>query len=302
MANREMTMLRYVVSLVAVASCAVDDVEPVGHNVQEIDSPNGTSLNGTSLNGTSLNGTSLNGTTLTGVAVSGLTSAGVTVKAASGTALPLSGASLVGSTWTGTAQATTGLPVSLKLRIDSALQGTGTNADLWFYGVSYQTSSTWTPLCGLDTTGKPIQAVSVAGTWSTFNATYAPSTTQYTWACRTKTIAKCVELGYKTWKGYANQLAACVRLLRADYCGSGISHTVDGTLLNLYDNVGVQSDTEGWKVEAEWMPTGARCINSNNAARYEKTTTGDPLCLKSLESTTCGTFAHGALLIDELSP
>ena len=295
-------MLRYL-SLVVVLACAADDdVEPTGQNFQEVDSPNGTSLNGTSLNGTSLNGTSLNGSSLTGVAVSGLSSTGVTVKAATGTALPLSGASLVGSTWTGTATGTTGGTVSLKLRIDSALQGTGTNADLWFYGVSYQTSTTWTPLCGLDTTGAPIKAVSVAGTWSATSALYTPSSTQYTWACRTKTIAKCVELGYKTWKGYANQMAACVRLLRADYCGSGKSHTVDGTLINLYDHVGVQTDTEAWPVEAEWTPYGARCINSKNAARFEKTTTGDPGCLVFLESATCGTFSNGALLIDELSP
>lgn len=296
-------MFRHALLLVAIVGCVADESEPVSsQNVQEVDSPNGTSLNGTSLNGTSLNGTSLNGTTLTGVAVSGLSSTGVTVHAASGTALPMTGAALVGSTWTGTAQATPGGPISIKLRIDSALQGTAPNADLWFYGVSYQTSSTWTPLCGLDSTSAPIKAVSVAGTWSSVNATYSPSATQFTWACRTKTIAKCVELGYKTWKGYANQLAACVRLLRADYCGSGMSHTVDGTLLNLYDNVGVQSDTQAWKVEAEWTPTGARCINSLNAARFELTLAKDPICVKSLENTTCGTFAHGALLIDELSP
>jgi hypothetical protein len=294
-------MLRDVVLLLAVVGCAASDDEPLGQNVQEVDSPNGTSLNGTSLNGTSLNGTSLNGSSLTGVAVTGASSTGVTVKAASGTALPISGASFVGSTWTGTATTTTGSTVSLKLRIDSATQGAAPNTDLWFYGVSYQTNSTWSPLCGLDSANKAIQAVAVPGVWGLF-ASYGTSTTQYTWACRTKTIAKCVELGYKPWKGYANQMAACVRLLRADYCGSGVSHTVDGTLLNLYDNIGVQHDTEVWPVEAEWTQFGARCINSKNAARFEKTTTGDPKCLKSLESATCGTFASGTLLIDELSP
>ncbi len=249
-----------------------------------------TSLNGTSLNGTSLNGTSLNGTSLTGTAIS----------ATSTTGPPLSGSGVVGSTWNGTASNGT----TIKLRIDTALQGTGTNADLWFYGVSYQTATGWSPLCGLDTANVPIKAVTVAGKWSATaadTAYYSSSSTSFTFACRAKTIAKCVELGYKTFQGRTTQLTSCVRLLRGDYCGSGTAYTVDGTLLNLYDNVGVQADTQVWSPEAEWTPTGARCINSNNNARYNLQAGADPKCVGKLKTTTCGTtFANGAILIDEL--
>jgi len=133
--------------------------------------------------------------------------------------------------------------------------------------MSYQTSSGWSPLCGLDAANQPIQAVSVAGVWTAVSgdsARYSASTTQFTLACRARTIAKCVELGYKTYNGYTTQLTTCVRLLRGDYCGSGNANTVDGTTLNLYDNVGVQADTQTWVAEAEWTPSGARCINSQN--------------------------------------
>jgi hypothetical protein len=170
--------------------------------------------------------------------------------------------------------------------------------------MSYETSTGWSPLCGLDATSQPILAVTVAGVWSATaadSAHYSPSTTQFTFACRGKTIAKCVELGYKTYKGYTDQLTSCVRLLRGDFCGTGMPGTVDGTTLNLYDNVGVQADTEAWAPEAEWTPSGARCVNSNNDARYQLLLAKELKCVKRLESTTCGTsFAGGAVLIDEL--
>src|SRR5206468_2193176 len=98
-------------------------------------------------------------------------------------------------------------------------------------------------------------------------------------------------------------LTSCVRLLRADYCGDGTSYTTNGNELNLYDNVGVQADTEAWTPEAEWTPDGALCINSNNDARYELLAAKNPRCVKKALSATCGTaFANGAVLIDELSP
>jgi hypothetical protein len=206
----------------------------------------------------------------------------------------------VGSTW----NATAANGAAVKLRIDGATPGTMSNSDLWFYKVSYQTSTTWSPLCGLDAASQPILAVTTAGVWSATAADaalYGASTTQFTFACRGKTVAKCVELGYKTYKGYSTQLATCVRLLRGDFCGTGQAYTVDGTTLNLYDNVGVQLDTQAWSPEAEWTPSGARCVNSQNNARFSLAVSKDPKCVKSIETATCGTtFANGAVLIDEL--
>jgi hypothetical protein len=147
----------------------------------------------------------------------------------------------------------------------------------------------------------PALAVTIAGTWDA-TASYSPSTTQFTFACRFKSIAKCVELGYKTWQGDSNELASCVRLLRADYCGTGVSYTVDGTLLNLYDKSGVQTDTEAWDIEAEWAPGGARCITNAGYTRFAQQSHAYPPCLSAMQSPTCGTFRVGTYLIDELPP
>jgi hypothetical protein len=55
---------------------------------------------------------------------------------------------------------------------------------------------------------------------------------------------------------------ACVRMMRADYCGDGQATTRDGTLIDLYDDRRIQtldqqSDRE---FEAGWTAGGAVCV------------------------------------------
>jgi hypothetical protein len=282
-------------------SCASSaDDDPVGESSQDMISLNGVSLNGTVLAGATILGVSLAGASLASVNVAGTGANLLPLIAGSSSAPPLTGASVVGSTWLGTSSNAG----SLKLRIDSALQGSTPNTDTWFYAVSYQTSAGWSPLCGLDASNQPIRAMPVAGVWSSVIgdlASYGASSLRFTFACRTKSVGKCIELGYKPYKGFSNQLASCVRMLRGDYCGSGYTHTVDGTTINLYDNVGVQSDSAAWPAEAEWTPAGARCVNSKNAARWMLMQSTEPNCVKPLLTSTCGaSFSSGAVLIDEL--
>ncbi|HVV88612.1 MAG TPA: ADYC domain-containing protein [Kofleriaceae bacterium] len=323
-------MRQVLIPLLLLVGACVDEPE-LGETTGAVQSLNGTSLNGTRLNGTSLNGTRLNGASLDGAQLSGVDASGSRVAAAelTGTATspPTAGARVVGSTWVG--QVTTlavhtplvdntprllqklvsslgvGVRVTspVALRIDGAEAGTGPESDLWFYTVSYDSGGGWQPLCGSDDQG-PIAAVAVPGAWTTVlgdTAHYTAGAGLFTWACRGKSIAKCVEMGYRSWRGYGDQLASCVRLLRGDYCGNGTPYTVDGTLLNLYDDVGVQVDTEAWKPEAEWGPNGAVCVNKYNAARFKLVAAHDPSCVRPILSSRCGTsFSPGAFLIDEL--
>jgi hypothetical protein len=57
---------------------------------------------------------------------------------------------------------------------------------------------------------------------------------------------------------------ACVRMLRADYCGDGRSWTRDGTLIDIWDDDGIQKpDTLAdptFSFEAGWGPEGAVCV------------------------------------------
>ncbi|MEO1234957.1 MAG: ADYC domain-containing protein [Myxococcota bacterium] len=95
----------------------------------------------------------------------------------------------------------------------------------------------------------------------------------FSFACRGSSIAKCMEAGYKPWVSpnsadgqiayrgkevadQPNHLQACVRMLRADYCGDGTSHTIDGRKVEFWDSMGVHKNTRGWKLEATWGPEG----------------------------------------------
>jgi hypothetical protein len=148
----------------------------------------------------------------------------------------------------------------------------------------------WTPICGSapDNDGLVNMAVAVGGQWMDCGAHgRGPgcggkiSNEGFTLACTDEgAIAKCVERqGYKPWKvhytcnksGACNgqslepYLEACVRMVRDDYCGDGFSYTVDHTQIDVYDNLGLQLDTETdgeWPVEAAWTPDGAACFTN----------------------------------------
>ncbi|HEY5927205.1 MAG TPA: ADYC domain-containing protein [Kofleriaceae bacterium] len=297
-------MYRAAVASLVLSGCAFDDHEEptASQTSQHSEINNGISLNGISLNGISLNGISLNGISLNGISLNGISLNGISLNGISLNGISLNGTSLaevVGSTWT--AGLSNGGEVAL--RIDSATQGTGSNSDVGMYGISIAGDNGWQPLCGLDG-GAPILAIAVPGTWNLATATYSGSSTQQTFACRGKTVAKCVEMGYKPWSGHADYLAACTRLLRGDYCGDGHAYTVDGTTLNIYDNLGLQADTESWLSEGEWTPNGARCVSSEGAPRYLLTPGNVPSCVSAgtvPTTSNCGdSFASGALLVSEL--
>jgi hypothetical protein len=305
------TLVSILVSLSA--GCSMDS--PTSQLTQDLTAANGTSLNGVSLNGTSLNGTSLNGTSLNGTSLNGTSLNGTSLNGTSlngtslnGTSLngtSLNGTSLNGTVWTGLLSDGS----TLALRIDSFQQGTGANSDISMYGVSYQSDGGWSPLCGTDADGAPVLAIPVPGVWNTEadvvgGGAYSNDGTQFTWSCRAKTIAKCVEMGYKNWNGYSEQLQSCVRMLRGDYCGNGHAYTANGQLVNLYDNAGVQLDTESWGAEAEWTSAGARCILDVAHTRYAHVGNPTPSCVTAGTlpvGGSCGSsFAGGATLIDEL--
>ena len=284
-----MDISRTILMGVLATGCVAAEPE-LADTTQHSEVANGTSFNGISLNGISLNGISLNGISLNGISLNGISLNGT----------DLTG--VVGATMT--AELSNG--ATLALRIDDATTGTGTNADVGMFAVSYDSDLGWQPLCGRGVDGQPVLAVAVPGVWnmaigSAGGGSYVPSAELMTFACRGKTIAKCVELGYKPWLGREDHLASCVRLLRSDFCGDGTAYTVDGNQVNLYDALGIQTDTMAWTVEAEWTPDGARCISAARYTRFQESGGIVPPCATSLSrGKTCGVFGSGAVLIDEI--
>jgi ADYC domain-containing protein/pentapeptide repeat protein len=155
----------------------------------------------------------------------------------------------------------------------------------------------WAPACGTDNDGRANLSILAAGRWVAIEPDpnhpdqlrndckpgdncggYTPSA-GFTISCRdTGAVAKCIDrMGYKPWRTATRctpsgtcadvslepYLEACVRMVRADYCGDGMYHTRNRTDIDVMDNVGLQSRDASydWMAEAQWLPTGAACMS-----------------------------------------
>lgn len=276
--------------------------------------------------GISLNGQALNGKTLDGHAVSGVSFAGVVVGGKPAGKVRLDGTvfhgigsvgskSFAGATFVG--QLDDGDAITLRVE-DMIANEERANSDVWLYRVTYATQDGWRPLCGLDA-GQPMLSIPVEGRWDyrvgvAGGGSHIDDSTAFTFACRHYAIAKCVELGYKPWgvikqcpsgtkkcapTSVAELHQACVRALRADYCGDGSSSTIDGTTVNVYDAFGYHIDEPSWAFEAEWTASGARC------ATRLRVPSMSPSCWSSLYRADCGSatdFAETTLLMTQQAP
>jgi hypothetical protein len=145
------------------------------------------------------------------------------------------------------------------------------------------------PACQPDQHG-----VFVAGRWDA-KATYVGDAALVTYSCMDGVIAKCVHWGYAPWLTDDDMHGGCTRLARADYCGDGTPWTMDGTLINVFDRLGIQPEGAGGDMtfEAAWGPTGAVCVARS---RYEihdaRGATVLPRCFATLPK--CGSLDEAA--------
>ena len=99
--------------------------------------------------------------------------------------------------------------------------------------------------------------------------------------CTSGAVAKCIRMGYAPWgatsggQSLAPYFQACTRMVRADYCGDGLSATRDGMLINVYDKIGIQiADTDARLTpEAAWGPDGAVCVRRTRIPALSTLTT-----------------------------
>jgi hypothetical protein len=166
--------------------------------------------------------------------------------------------------------------VAQRFRIDTVTPDPrDRDGDVWLYGVSVldPASGQWRPYCMPDIEGRRA-AIPIQGSWRS-DAAFQPGSDQpaanrVTFACTSGAIGKCVRFGYKPWKTHdgvalAPYHAACVRMVRADYCGDGRPHTVDGTRIDVWDHLGIQRRDQPADhpevFEAAWSPTGAAYLH-----------------------------------------
>ncbi|MDJ0591568.1 MAG: ADYC domain-containing protein [Pleurocapsa sp. MO_226.B13] len=137
--------------------------------------------------------------------------------------------------------------------------------EVYLYTINYQdpNNSQWHNLCQPDADNLA-KAMLLSGEWDETGAHI--DNDRVTVACTSSVLAKCVRWGYKPWQtvqgvSLRDYHQTCTRMARADYCGNGISHTKDGTAIDLYDRLGIQQpepqEDREMLFEAAWGVDGA---------------------------------------------
>jgi hypothetical protein len=292
-------------------ACAADPVgESLATSTQALTDLNGQRLNGMRLNGMRLNGMRLNGMRLNGMRLNGMRLNGSVLsgylvvgydKKGNEIRKQLSGGDLVGATLVGEAEDGS----EITLRVDSYRTGARPDRDIAYYGLSAWDAAdrAWEATCGNGADGRAIEAIPVPGVWDMSEGTptggsHTDSSDRFTFGCRDTAIGECVEWGYKPWltitrcdgTGECWQVPGgdyhqtCTRLVRADYCGDGTSWTKDGTMINVYDDVGIEGRDQGagWAHEANWTPDGASCMSGTRINLNRK-----PACIRERLRSAC---------------
>lgn len=267
-------------STAAVPACgSASDVETASDLAayqSELIRPNGSRINGSRVNGSRINGSRINGTEL--AATITLSGSELILSNDSGMSLA-SGTSLAGATIP--TDLATGESVDLTIKAVSY----DAAAAVYLYEVTYPgpKKGKAEPLCG-QVQGKPVLALALAGRYDDDTGVNIPDSRYFTFACVDAAIGKCAFWGYHPAKTRSECLSsqckaqplapwhqACIRMVRADYCGDGVPHTRDGTSINIWDNLGIESpDPSAWGMEAEWNADGARCIRHTRWVQADK--------------------------------
>jgi hypothetical protein len=158
---------------------------------------------------------------------------------------------------------------AITVRIDTVAQDpTDLSGDIWLHGFSVldHEAGLWREFCQSAPDGTRA-GFPLAGRWTT-DMRHLPASSGFTLTCTSGASGKCVRMDYKSWRKVGTDSLweyhqACVRVIRADYGGDGISHTCDGTRIDLFDRLGVQRRdhvADSLTFEAAWSADGAICV------------------------------------------
>jgi hypothetical protein len=154
-----------------------------------------------------------------------------------------------------------------EIRIDAVIADPqDPRGDVTLYALSSrEENGEWHAFCSPGLDGLAL-GFPVTGIW-TDRGEHLRADAEFSLTCTSGAIGKCVRMGYRYCETRADGAPmwelhqACTRMLRADYCGDGGSHTRDGTVVNVYDRFGIQRpDPEPSRFEAAWSADGAVCV------------------------------------------
>jgi ADYC domain len=164
------------------------------------------------------------------------------------------------------------------------------------------------PLCRPDPDGRRL-GLPLAGRSDSAGILRPGAGNEFELVCTAGARGKCVRFGYAPWREtpdgrpMLDWYNACVRMMRGDYCGDGRPFTRDGTIIDIYDRIGVQrSDGDpSFRFEAVWGPGGALCVAHPRIPEIvdlEGLGRACPRLAAKLGPAACNEDAPGGLLIN----
>ena len=287
--TRPMTRFHMCWATLGIALCACDVVAPSTSTTEQAGmNPQGMQLQGMNpqgmqLQGMQLQGMSFDGATLSGDALQGLRVEHGELVAQHGSNT-LRGTALVGAQLHALARnlqvtppATAVVDYRITAIVPELSQYDPTHTgDTYLYTLEQWSDDTgsWQPACGADIDGRSV-AIPLAATWDE-HGDRIESSSLFTFGCTTGVIAKCYRWGYRPWvTGYGDLTTmhwTCTRLARADYCGNGVPHTRNNTMINVWDRLPAPGPIQrhggllglpppGMLFEASWNTEGAVCLS-----------------------------------------
>ena len=251
-----------------------DDIDftPVDHEVSfRMVGDNGENLNSAKLNSAKLNSAKLNSAKLNGTSIGNLDRLGSVVSG-----LQFQSGSLLKAFDEGSQSYRVGaqlIDVIMRVDIDgfgnnnkvkiANVTQSGLQPSVYFYSLLAETSpSVFETVCR-DGYGTPTEAIPLPKAYDPDTAVRLSVSDGLTWACRGAALAKAVEWGYVPWVSPEMEDAhqAAMRMIRADYCGDGVTHTTNGNPIDVSDKWGIQTPDTTWPIEAKWGPDGAVCVS-----------------------------------------
>ena len=289
-------LLGLCVGLAVASGCGPNDLngvsdQDIAAQWQSDERDNGTELNGVELNGISYNGISYNGISYNGISYNGISYNGISYNGTSLKGTRADQSVEVDST------AFTGVDMNGVLTNGNALAMKivsvtwNSVAGQYLYTIKYYNGDTysWEWMCGLDGNSNPIAAMPIMKAYVHPNFDLDSNQNRFTFGCVNAAVAKCALWGYRPWdqnraETYSSTTKyrdlglwhqSCQRLVRADYCGNGVSHTRNGTPVDVYDAMGIQNpdNVGGNTLEADWRPDGAYCIQHTRWGTADSTLT-----------------------------
>lgn len=127
----------------------------------------------------------------------------------------------------------------------------------------------FTPLCEPDAYGRSA-GFPVEGAWNA-KGEFVKDPKAWFLTCTSGSQGKCILWGYNPWKAGPKgedllpYYEACQHTVRADYDGRGQAFTKNGTSIDVFDDIGIQTSDSGndpkYAFEAGWGPGGAVCAD-----------------------------------------